>query len=136
MSYSAPKATREPFDIEYKEIRRTTKEYFEMFLSDYFSANVPGVTLQSIRMILAFATDGAGIPSNEFNIYMEYSEAELIFTPDSNPALIPSEEEALMLLQMGITPNYIVSVVRPFTTTPFASTTKAALFPIDCEALP
>lgn len=107
-----------------------------MFLSDYFSANVPGVTLQSIRMILAFATDGAGIPSNEFNIYMEYSEAELIFTPDSNPALIPSEEEALMLFQMGITPNYIVSVVRPFTTTPFASTTKAALFPVDCEALP
>jgi len=134
MSYSASEATREPTDIEYKEIRTATRQYFEIFLSEYFST-IPGVTLQAVRTVLYYATDQVSVPAPDFNIYMEYSGTELVFTPDSDPALIPTEEEAFGLFQLGITTNYILDVVRVFDTSPFASTTQVYLRPLDCEAL-
>ena len=65
---------------------------------------------------------------------MEYSYAEFIFAPDSDPALIPAPEEALELLKTGITVDYILDVVRPFVTTPFASTNEVILRAVDCQA--
>lgn len=134
MSYYAQYATREPSDIEYKEIRTAFRQHLEIFLRDYFS-KIPGVSLEAVRTVLYYGTDQVSVPQPYFNLYMEYSGSEVVFTRDTDPALIPTEAELFNLFQTSITPNYILNSVRVFDTSPFYSTTEVHLQPVDCEAL-
>lgn len=135
MAYDVPGVTESPTRDEYRALQQATEDYFDSFLKDFFEA-VPGVTFRGIHTSLRYTTDQPAaelIFYDAFNLYMEYRWAELIFSPNSDP--IPTEEEALELLQMSITPAYILDVVRPSNSF-FATTSQALLRPVECRADP
>lgn len=122
LAYVAGNADREPTEDEYAQVASLTMDYFETFLQARY-ADDPDVTYLGIEPALEFTLYGenAGIPNERFNIYMDYSYADVIYTPESTP---PNPAETFVILRDSISPEYILDYVRAASGTPFVSTNE------------
>jgi hypothetical protein len=125
ISYRAPDATTPPSVAEYEQIRALTNSYFEQYFANQF-ANDPSLTfigVNSVLMTTSFGLD-ANIPSQGFNIYMQYRVSTFVYSHGSTP---PNADETLAIMKSAITADYILGVPKMMVGTPFESTTEVFL---------
>jgi hypothetical protein len=124
IAYRAPAATTSPSHDEFEQMRSRTERYYQTFLAQQLNNSAAAIQLVGLTSVLSTTAFGvqAGIPSDNFNIYMQYQYTEFIFgnaTSDSEPR--PNVDTLYELLKSGITVDYILEIVRSMTDTPFES---------------
>ena len=126
VSFVAPDAIRSPTTEEFSEMLVRITAYFDAYLSEYFAANqTTSVFFDSIETVNDFNLYGvpeAGQPEERFNIYMNFNHSDFIFTPGALE--LPTAEEIFAILLTSISADFILDVVRTYTSTPFESTNE------------
>jgi hypothetical protein len=134
IAYRAPAATKSPSHDEFEQMRSRTERYYQTFLAQQLNNSAAAIQLVSLTSVLNTTAFGvqAGIPSDNFNIYMQYQYTEFTFgnaTSDSEPR--PNTDTLYELLKSGITVDYILEIVRSMTDTPFESCIEVFLSTAD-----
>jgi MYXO-CTERM domain-containing protein len=122
VAYAAKGAENEPTKEQYAQMVNLTMNFFKDFLTEKF-ADSPDIKFLGIEPTLGFTLfgDKAGIPLEQFNIYMDYDFADVVYTAESNP---PNGAETFVILRDSISPKYILEYVRAATDTPFITTNE------------
>jgi hypothetical protein len=122
IAYRAPEAQTAPSALEFEEMRQRTVIYYSAFLASMFAnCTFKFEGMQTQLNATAFGKE-ASRPSDNFNIYMHYENADIVLVAGESQPL--SAEETFEILKSGITVEYILQVVRTMTDTPFESTTE------------
>jgi len=116
-------AESEPTEEEYNQLMNLTTIFLDEFFTDFYDGN-PDVTFLGLELEIDFTAFGAAIPEQvgeQFNIFIDFSFADLAFTLGSTP---PPASEIFALLSTALTgtTDYILNVPRAFENSPFETT--------------
>jgi hypothetical protein len=98
----------EPTPFQYSEARRITIEYYNKFIRSSLMMSRPMVEFIEWNATLLSTRFNAGIPSQRFNIYMEYVMVVAIYARESRN--VPSPGEFLNLVKDGYVDEYLLNV--------------------------
>lgn len=114
-------------------LRRVT-EWFNMFFEEFY-ADDPDVEFLGTESEIDLTLFGseAGIPQERYNIYMDFSFTEFIWSEDSIP---PLNSELFDIMRTSISTDFILQQVRTFTGSPFETTNEAFFAASDTVAPP
>ena len=111
MSYVTD-STDTPTDAQYETLVAATAEYYE----DLFSQEIPGFVRMDMAIDFTLSGDVVSDPANRFNLYVEFSEAEAVFTRDQEN---PTSDDMITRMVEGLTATFLVNVVRAIENSPF-----------------
>jgi hypothetical protein len=117
IAYEAPLSTQEPTDDEYQTITQLTTAYFDEIFTAQYSGN-SNTVFDAVQTILDSTKYQAGIPTENFNIYMAFNSS-VVFKAGSS---LPTEPELFDIMQASIGTTYIVNWVWQASDTQFIST--------------
>lgn len=100
-------------------VNLTTSFYIDTLTTKY--ANDPAVNFIGAESVLDYTLYQQNIPAERFNIYMDFSYTDLIYSADSTP---PNAAESFVILRDSINEDYILKYVRSATDTPFVTTNE------------
>jgi len=117
-------AEREPTEEEYNQLVNLTTIFLDEFFTDFYDGN-PDVTFLGLELEIDFTAFEDDIPEEvdeRYNIFIDFSFADLAFTLDSTP---PPASELFSILRTALveSEDYIRNVPRAFENSPFETTT-------------
>ena len=127
-------ATREPTVAEYEQMLLRVTEWFNMFFEEFY-ADDPDIEFLGAETELDLTLFGAnaGIPQQRYNIYMDFSFTDFIWSENSIP---PSSSELFDIMRQSISTDFILEQVRTFSGSPFETTNEAFFAASDTVAPP
>ena len=109
-------SNEEPTASNYDDARRITIEYFDDYIRGRLMMDRPQVEFLEWNTTLVDTRFNAGIPSQRFNIYMEYAMTVALYSKESRN--VPSPGQFLLFLTDGYVLQYLLNITS-LTGTPF-----------------
>ena len=113
----------EPTPEQYAAQADVTTRYFEDFFRASF-ANSSDTTFLGAESNLDYTLFQAGIPAERFNLYMDYSYMDLIYSIDSDP---PDAAMSFELMRASISEDFIRNYVWNTTKSAFATVNEVVM---------